>query len=422
MKRPIIIALLIAGLVLVGTRIGTISFFTGRPLPFVTLEESKTIKVDVESRVKLKVNNAAGSVTIIGADVKTIQVNTVKTGHDLTQTGAEKVVKTIQYTIEQTGNMITIRYKLPNTDVWDINLNTVDFMITVPNETTVNVYNNIGEVGISNIKGDAIITNDFGEVKVDNIEGALSVSNNGGDVNASSIKASHEDIELNTDFGAVTLKNASGSNITLDSNAGTIMLQEVHATGNITTDGGNTSFENSSTTSLRVTNSGALTLKKVRASKEIMVQDDFGEIEVEQTTAAFYELHTNRGSIAVDGVKGNLKVSTDFGGINIQNAQSVRLDLKTKSGSVHFSGSLGEGPHTVESDFGEIVLTFPAEAKLNVDLKTDFGNIDSELPITVVTNGSSGSDGDQIIGSINGGGEQLTVQTNSGSININIGK
>lgn len=422
MKRPIIIALLIAGVVLVGTRIGTASFFAGRPLPFVTLEESKIIKVDVESQVKLKVINDAGSVTIVGADVKTVEVNVVKTGHDLTQTGAGKVVKTIEYTIEQTGNVITIRYKLPNTDVWDINLKTVDFTISVPNETTVNVDNNIGEVSISNIKGDAIIANDFGEVKVDNIEGALSVSNNGGDVNASSIKAGHEDIELNTDFGAVTLKNASGSNITLDSNAGTIMLQEVRATGNITTDGGNTSFVNGSAISLRVTNSGAVTLKEVRASKEIMVQDDFGQIEVEQATAAFYDLHTNRGSITVDGVKGKLKVSTDLGGINIQNAQSVTLDLKTKSGSVNFRGSLGEDPHMIESGFGEIVLTLPAETKLNVDLKTDFGNIDSELPITVVTNGSSGSDGDQIIGSINGGGEQLTVKTNSGSININTGR
>jgi hypothetical protein len=33
--------------------------------------------------------------------------------------------------------------------------------------------------------------------------------------------------------------------------------------------------------------------------------------------------------------------------------------------------------------------------------------------------GSSNDSGDQINGTINGGGGQLTVQTNSGSININ---
>ena len=93
--------------------------------------------------------------------------------------------------------------------------------------------------------------------------------------------------------------------------------------------------------------------------------------------------------------------------------------MSTPRVAPEFSGSLGTGPHTVSSDFGEIDLTLPADSKLNVDLSTDFGNINSDLPITIVTNGNSGSDGDQIVGSINGGGEQLTVQTNSGGVNIN---
>jgi hypothetical protein len=53
-----------------------------------------------------------------------------------------------------------------------------------------------------------------------------------------------------------------------------------------------------------------------------------------------------------------------------------------------------------------------------VDLKTDFGSIKSDLPITVTLNESSGSDKSQIVGAINGGGGQLTVQTNSGNIKI----
>ena len=76
----------------------------------------------------------------------------------------------------------------------------------------------------------------------------------------------------------------------------------------------------------------------------------------------------------------------------------------------------------VKSDFGEIVLTLPADSALNVDLSTDFGNIKSDLPITVTLNGTSNSDGDQIVGSINGGGDQLTARTNSGSVTIHASK
>jgi hypothetical protein len=53
-----------------------------------------------------------------------------------------------------------------------------------------------------------------------------------------------------------------------------------------------------------------------------------------------------------------------------------------------------------------------------VDLKTDFGKIKSDLPITVTLNENSDSEKSQIVGAINDGGAELTVQTNSGSINI----
>jgi len=160
-------------------------------------------------------------------------------------------------------------------------------------------------------------------------------------------------------------------------------------------------------------------LTKLKVSKLIKVDDDFGDIELTQATATSYDLHTNSGTITVDGAKGILKAYTDFGNIEVTNAQSVTLDLDTNSGSIEFEGSLGAGPHLVNSDFGNITLALPADSKLNVDLKTDFGNIKSDLPVTVtLTDGSSG-DKEQIVGAINGGGAQLTVKANSGSININ---
>ena len=122
------------------------------------------------------------------------------------------------------------------------------------------------------------------------------------------------------------------------------------------------------------------------------------------------------------GANGNLKAHTDFGGIRIEQADSVTLDLKTNSGSVEFSGSLGAGPHLIRSDFGEIDLTLPADSELNVDLSTDFGSIRSDLPITVTLTGTSNSTGDQIVGSINGGGDQFTAQTSSGSVTIHAGQ
>lgn len=438
MKRPIIITLLGAALLLVCIGIGAVlffGFFRGpASVPFLnqnnrvsaSVEESETLKVDEDKTVTLKVIDDAGSVTIVGGEVDSVEVRVVKTAYAATQASAEEKVKTIQYDIEQAGNAITLKYQLPNlTAINNFNFNTVDFVVTVPLETTIDIDSNLGDVRVTRVTGNTVIVNDFGQVTLEEIEGALSVSNNSGEITAASIEAGNGDIDLQSDFGSITLQNASGQKITLDSNSGTITLQEVRATGDISTntDFGNTSFENGSGDSLTVeTNSGKVTLVKIRVRNEINVKDDFGEIELEQALASSYDLHTNSGSITVDGTKGKLKASTDFGGINVKNAEAVTLDLQTQSGTVEFAGSLGDGPHIVQSDFGEINLTLPADSKLDVDLSTDFGSIKSDLPITVTLDGTSGSDSEKIVGSINGGGDQFTAQTNSGSVTIHAGQ
>ncbi len=433
MKRPIVITLLVVALALVCVGIGAAVFFTldrGGNISFggnqlsATIEESKTLKVDTKSPVILKVIDDVGDITIVGADVKTVQVTVHKTAHASTQARADEEVKTIKYTIDQVGNTITLKYEIPNTTVLDNHLKNVDFIVTVPNETTVDVNDRLGDISVASTKGNVNIKNDFGDVTVENIEGAVTVKTNSGDVTATSIVAGNENIDLSSDFGGVTLEKAGGKDITLDSNSGTITLSEVRATSNLTTntDFGNTKFENGSADSLHIeTNSGEVSLVKINITGEIFVKDDFGDIELEQAIAASYDLHTNSGSVTVDGAKGTLKAGSDFGNITITNAQAVTLTIETNSGTVEFSGSLGVGPHFVKSDFGGIDISLPDDAKLTVDLKTDFGTIKSDLPITIVLNSQgSNSNSDHISGDINGGGEQLTVQANSGDINIKI--
>ena len=436
MKRPVIITLLILALGLVCLGIGAVVLFTvngGFPTnnPFdrrnvsSQLEESKTIKVDTKKPLTLKVIDDSGGVTITGADVETIQVKAIKTAYDSTQARADAEVKGIKYTIEQTGNTVTLKYLLPDSMNFNNKMNVVDFIVTVPNEITVDIKGNMGEVSVADTKGDIAIDYDFGGVTVENIEGALHVETNNGEVNASSIDAGNKDLDLNSEFGAITLKAANGNDITIDSNSGAITLNGVRATGNITiqTDFGNTSFENGSADSLNIdTNNGAVALTKVSIGKDIKVQDEFGEIELQQAMADSYDIHTNSGSITVDGVKGKLKAHTEFGGIKIENAEAVTLDIETNSGAVEFNGSLGAGPHIVNSEFGEINLTLPTDVELNVDLSTEFGKIKSDLPITIALTETSNSNGDQITGSINGGGELLTVETNNGGVTIHAEK
>jgi DUF4097 and DUF4098 domain-containing protein YvlB len=59
-------------------------------------------------------------------------------------------------------------------------------------------------------------------------------------------------------------------------------------------------------------------------------------------------------------------------------------------------------------------MAIPEDTALTFDLKTGFGDISTDFPITV----SGDLDEDHWVGTVNGGGSQLTAETNSGSITL----
>jgi hypothetical protein len=426
MKKTVVITLLIVALLLAAAGIGAVVFFAIRgadfaffevPLVSATAEEGKNLKIDVEKPVTLKVDDDAGDVSIVGGDVKAVKVQIIKTAYATNQSRAEETLQNLQYEIRQNGNTITLIYKLSGRQTREVN--TMDFIVTVPTETVVEIENGFGTVDVADVNGNVGIVGDFGDVTVKNVEGELAIENNSGKINVQAVDAAGKDVKVDSDFGEITLEKINGRNVSIMSNSGTVTVTNVRASGDmyIKSDFGNTSYENGSAASLTLeTKSGKTSITKVNVSDLLKINSDFGEIELTQAMAGSYDLQTNSGTINIDGAKGNLKAYTDFGDIDIVNAKSVLLDLKTNSGSIQFSGSPGEGLQNVESDFGNIDLSIPADSQLNVDLKTDFGKISSDIPITVTLTGES--DGNHQTGTMNSGGELLTVQTKNGNISI----
>jgi DUF4097 and DUF4098 domain-containing protein YvlB len=430
MKRPVIISLLIVALALVCLGIGAVSFFVANNgfagnNPFdrrnisSQVEESKTLKVDSGKPVTLNVTTEAGGVTITGADVETVQVKAIKTAYDSSQARADAEVKNIKYTIEQSGNAIALKYELPKSMNFNNNLNTVDFVVTVPTETTADINSSTGKVSVTGVQGQVAIDNKFGDITIEKVDGSLDVKTNSGGIDVSAVSAGSEDIILNSGFGTISMNQVSGANVTAESNSGKLDLKNVRAAKDmkLSSDFGNVKFANGSAASLTVsTKSGSIDLTSVNVSGALVINNDFGDIDLEQVNAKSYDLQTNSGSITVDGAQASIKAYTGFGNITIQNAEDATIDLNTKSGSIDFEGSLGEGPHTVHSDFGEISLSIPADSALNVDFKTDFGKIRSDIPFQVTMQGDLSEA--QQKGTMNGGGSELTVSTKSGSITI----
>lgn len=427
MKRSLIIIFLSAALLLLLGGIGAVVYFSVREGGFgfsgsfvsVSKEETKTFKVDAKKPVVLTINDDAGDITVSGGDVKTVEVKIVKTGNASSQSRAEEDLKNIHYEIQQDGNSITLLYDLNEAKTGQID--TVDFFVTVPAESSADITASTGRIEVADLKGNVTIDSDFGDVTVKNIEGALSLENSSGTIDIHELDAAGEDVKIAAGFGGIKLEHVRGGDITVRSSSGKLEFTDVHAGGDFfaESDFGDISYKNGSSESLTVqSSSGKVTLSDVAVDAALTISCDFGELVLDQAFAGSYHLDSNSGSIVITGAKNRIKAHTDFGSITISGAQNATLDLNTNSGRIDFTGSLGKGPHVLKSDFGEIALTLPADTKIDVDLKTDFGDIESDLPITSVSAGSAAAEESHIVGNINGGGSSLTAVTNSGRISI----
>jgi DUF4097 and DUF4098 domain-containing protein YvlB len=128
------------------------------------------------------------------------------------------------------------------------------------------------------------------------------------------------------------------------------------------------------------------------------------------------DLHTGDGSENLESVDGKLHASTGDGHINAQ-GRFDELELKTGDGHVDVraaGGSSLAAGWRLETGDGSVSLAVPGELAADVDLHTNDGHIDLDMPIT--TEGQIRQN--EVRGKLNGGGSSLTIRTGDGSIHL----
>ena len=431
MKRPVVITLLIVALVLVCTGMGTVIFFgldRGFPGNLFFFEPNSVSATATESKdyalegvTSLQVQSDAGNVRVTGGDVDKVTIEAQKTAWGSNDADANATLKTLKYTVKKQGDALVVEYELNQNQVAKNRVDTIDFVIKVPQQLQVDVKVQFGEIELSGTEGDASLDSSFGDITVENVKGALKVTTQSGKVTTKSINAASQEISLQSGFGNLVLEKISSGNLKVESESGALTLDDVRASSDLElfTKFGEVSFEKGSAGKLTITTeSGKVQLTSLQIAETLKVIDRFGNITLDQVDAKSYDLDTNSGAIEVDGVSSSIKAHSGFGNIFIQNGNDATIDLDTESGTVSYKGTLGEGPHKLHSDFGEIKVIIPADTAVNIDLKTEFGKIRSDLPITITVTGDVQSN--HFVGTINGGGSELTATTQSGGISLEI--
>nr|MBC8504296.1 DUF4097 family beta strand repeat protein [Chloroflexota bacterium] len=377
----------------------------------VSAEAEEKWQFSTNGTTVLVVESSAGDISIVGGDSDQVSVTAHKTAWHSTNEKAQAELEEMNITVTQTGNNITVRYQQnPKVVIaGSIRNDKVDFSITVPTDTAVTTSTSSGDVFLTDSIGEADLHSEFGDITASNVTGSLIVDSNSGEIVARDISAGKKDIDLRTEFGNIELENSTGDNIEVRTNSGRVELIEVDASNNIMihSDFGKIEFENGKASRLSIeANSGSISLANLKINGLVDVHSDFGEITLKEVVAGSYDLDTNSGELTVEVASGSIIAHSEFGDIKITEAKNADLDLDTNSGTIEFIGSLGDGPHTLNTEFGNIRLEIPEETALTFEIETDFGKIRSDFPVTL----SGELEDDHWVGTINGGGSQLTAK------------
>lgn len=126
---------------------------------------------------------------------------------------------------------------------------------------------------------------------------------------------------------------------------------------------------------------------------------------------------TRYGSIKAEDIQGQVNLETSYGRINCQQITPSELIVKSNYGKIDVGctpSAPGELNADIVTSYGSIDFVAPPEFSGEVDLRTGYGSIKTDLPITVIGEINK----KRIKGTIGQGKGKLRLKTSYGSIKI----
>ena len=174
-------------------------------------------------------------------------------------------------------------------------------------------------------------------------------------------------------------------------------------------------------------------LEVVQDDNVISIRNQNGNSDVYITVPVdtSLKLRTLSGGINVEGVSGEIEVHTLNGHLTLDNVSgTVTADSQNGPVKVSMNQVDSSKPMAFSTLNGVVDLTFPADLKADLTVRSNHGAVYSDFDVTLggsraITERNGSSDGryriridSTIRGSINGGGVDLTIRTLNGAVYI----
>lgn len=282
-----------------GVLLGLQRFERGVDLPLDNaVREVQTAQFEVGQTPRLEIRNDNGRTEVRVGDVRVIQVEATKRA---TGPNAQARLNDIQLEMNRVSeDTVQLGYRRSRSfSVFSFGGAAVDFVVTVPSGTTVDIETNNGETVVDGVRASVTVKSDNGAVTGRNLDGLVT---------------------LTTSNGRITATNTRGR-LALQSDNGPVEMQDVQADNlRVRTSNGPVTFNGSlgeGTHEIR-TNNGSVTVRVSNDQRlKLDVQTDNGSInnrlQLSQTQSA-----RNRLSGLLNGGGSTLTIRTNNGGVTLE--------------------------------------------------------------------------------------------------------
>jgi DUF4097 and DUF4098 domain-containing protein YvlB len=317
----------------------------------------------------LHVVDDRGAVNITASEDGQLHISVHKRIGAESQSEADRWNNGTKPEINVTGNIVTVN---ANTHGMGDHWVTSDLDISLPNKAGAVVTTRHGDVSVLGRDGDVNISSQHGEVAVSDVNGK---------------------VILNLDHSSARVSQVA-SDVSVEGRADDISIEdvkgEVHLSGDFTE-------------SLKLARiAKAVTFKSSRTTMEFARLDgdldlDSGDLQASNVTGPV-RLETRSKDIRLQGVAGDLRLVDRNGAVEVH---------MTKVGTTQ-----------VDNHQGDIQIYVPEKARFQVDARARNGEIQTDFNELKINNGD---DQASASGSVGGGGPQLAITNEHGTIEIRRG-
>lgn len=264
------------------------------------------------------------------------------------------------------------------------------------------------ELEIDGFEGRAKIKGLYSNMKINDVSEFLDVTTRSSEI---SIRNTGSDLKLEADYSNVVLENINGT-VEMKHRGAELKAKNL---GGLNFDGPYTNISidgirESSDNLVKIVNrSGSISLSDCQ--NDVRIIDSYSEIDLNNITGNIY-LESRSNTISAKKIVGNWMSSSSYCDLTLKEIEADSISIVNKSNPVTVFSLNNPDFVGINNEYGAVTLDLPDNYEGEISLYATYGEIETEIPLKVKTQGSSSN----AFGRVGTAERTLSIESRSANI------